>query len=1062
MTQFDSHPEQASFAQQAAATLLASSSVCHCHPEPPAFGGRGTWARRADASRPLRGNKTHAWRASLLHPANRLTRPPTLSILFAIATLVVIPLAHAGGPKYVAGASYFNSGTMGTPLTWSGGTINYYTDQGDLSPIYPGPSADALVADSFSQWTSISTAAVSAVHAGQLAEDVNGTNVYRNPDGTITMPADIQPTATSTPVGVVYDYDGTVTDAFLGQGAGDSSECFNNAVFGWIDNFATDAYFAHALVLINGNCLQTSSQQTDVEYRLVRVLGQVLGLDWSQVNDNVFTGDPPPSADDYAGLPVMHAIDPPNCIPITLCYSNPYQPKMDDQAALSRLYPVTAQNLPDFPGQQIFSTTTVGISGNVYFTNASGQSAQGMQGVNVVARWIDPSTGQPSRAYAAASVSGFLFCGNAGTTVTGFDDATGLPLNRYGSNDTTVEGFFDLAGLQLPNSASSGQYQLTVEAIDPLWATTVGPYEPWQVEPSGSSQPITVNVTLGGNVQQDVLMAGSALQKPAPFPATTYASPAAVPTGGDWTSALSPYGDLDYFWFSGQANRTLSVLVTALDESGLASDNKAQPVIGMWALSDPGTFPAPANTPSAFNTANPGMTMLNAELTQQTDFRMGISDIRGDGRPDYRYHARILYGDTAQPGRASVAGGTPLTIQGLGFESNTTVSVGNANVVPLAKSANQILLIAPAQADGVQNITLVDPPTMASSVMTGALTYGAGPNDTLTLLSGSNPSTPAGGQAPNPIRVQALEPDGATPVAGASVFFTATPAVAFSACSGAGSCTVVTDQGGQASTLVTVLTAGVITITAQLAPASYSPANQVQTTLLGTSSSLDIALVPQIAHIAQGAFANISLMARVLSNGSPLSGQTVNFALMKGLGTLSSSSVATNSNGYAGTTLQLSSMTGDVQVRACVAPGNSPCLTFYGTAVPTSGLQLWPVAGGSQMALEGQSFQPVIVQVTDLSTPPNPVQGVSVVFQSIVERSGSGSSTSGGDTTITQNPTPIILVSSQTVVVSDVNGLASFQPTTGGFAGPLEVLGTATAGTSNVQFEFQSLPVPTQ
>ena len=293
------------------------------------------------------------------------------------------------------------------------------------------------------------------------------------------------------------------------------------------------------------------------------------------------------------------------------------------------------------------------------------------------------------------------------------------------------------------------------------------------------------------------------------------------------------------------------------------------------------------------------------------------------------------------------------------------------------------------------------------------------------------------------------------------MFFTSSPAVGFSACSGTSGCTVVTDQGGQAFNFVTVLTAGVMTITAQLAPASYSPASQVETTLLGTSSSLDIALTPQTAHIAQGASASMLLTARVLSNGNPLSGQTVNFALMKGSGTLTSSSVATDSNGYASTTLQLSSMTADVQVSACVAPGNNPCLTFYGTAVPPSGLQVRPVAGGSQMAAEGQSFQPVIVQVTDLSTPPNPVSGVNVVFQSTVERSGSGSNTSGGDTTITQNPTPIILASSQTVVISDVNGLASFQPTTGGFGGALEVLGAATAGTNSVQFELQSLPIPT-
>jgi len=985
---------------------------------------------------------------------------PFFRLLLMIALVIaLVRFAQAGGPKYVAGVSYFNSGTVGTPLTWSGGVINYYSDQGDLSSAYPGPSADALVADSFSQWTSLSTAAISAVHAGQLAENVSGANVYRNADGSISMPADIQPSATGTPVGVVYDEDGSVTDAFLGQGAGDASECFSNAVFGWIDNFATDAYFAHALVIINGNCAQTSSQQTDVEYRLVRVLGRVLGLDWSQVNDNVFTHNPAPIPDDYTGLPVMHATDPPNCIPITLCYPNPYQPKMDDQAAISRLYPVTAANLSSFPGTQVFSAATARIFGNVYFSTASGQAGQGMQGVNVVARLIDPTTGQPSRAYAAASVSGFLFAGNVGNTVTGFDDPTGLPFNRYGSNDTTVEGFFDLGGLQLPNGASSGQYQLTVEAIDPLWSMTVGPYEPWQVQPSGSAQPIIVNVTLGGNVQQDIVMAGSELQKPQPFPATTYAAPAAVPLGGDWSSALSPYGDLDYFWFSGQANRTLSVLVTALDESGNVSESKAEPVIGMWALSDPGTFPAPANTPSAFNSAYLGVTMLNAELMQQTDFRIGISDIRGDGRPDYRYHARILYGDAAQPNRASVAGSTPLSMQGLGFESNTTISVGNVPVVPLFISANQVLLVAPAQPDGVQNITLNDPATTASSVMTGALTYGAGPNDTINLVAGSNPWTPVGGQAPNPILVQVLAQDGVTPVAGASVVFTSTLAAGFSACSGGSTCTVLTDETGLASTYVTPLAAGAATITAQLAPASYSPPKQVQTTLAARSLSVDLALVPQTSEIAQGASISVPLTARALSNGAPLSGTSIAFALVKGSGTLSAPGVVTDANGYATTNLQLSTFASDVEVSACVAPANLPCVTFYGTAVPASGLQLQAVAGNSQAVLAGQNFQPLVVRVTDLSTPPNPVQGANVVFQSTVELGGgTGSGISAGDTTITPNPTPIILSSSQTIVTTDGNGLAAFQPTTGGFSGGLTVVGHATAGTSNVPFALQSLP----
>ena len=831
-----------------------------------------------------------------------------------------------------------------------------------------------------------------------------------------------------------------MTDALLGQGAGDPSQCFGNAVFGGLDNFATDAHFLHGLVVLNGNCV-AQLPDPDVEYRLVRVLGHVLGLGWSQMNLNVQTRIPPPISDDYVGFTIMHAIDLPNCVPISACYSNggkvnPYQPKQDDRAAISRLYPGPT-----------FSASTARIHGKVYFPNASGQPGQGMQGVNVVARWIDPNTQQPSRAYAAASVSGFLFAGNVGTTVTGFNDSTGQPFNRYGSNDTTLEGFFDLAGLQIPNGGSSAQYQLTVEPLDPLWSGSVGPYQPWQVRPSGSAQPIIVNVTMGGDNQQDIVMQGGSIQKPDWFGPTTYSSPAPLPVAGDWAASLGPYGSLDYFWFSGQANRTLSVLATALDESS-----------GMWALSDPGTYPAPANTPSAFNSPLFGTTVLNAQLLEATSFRVGIADIRGDGRPDYRYHARLLYGDHINPARASVAGGTALAIAGLGFQANTAVAIGSGNAGTLAASANEILVTAPAKADGVQDIALIDPPTLASSILSGVVTYGAGPNDILRLIAGANPPTPVGGQAPNPIRVQALAPDGITPVAGATVVFSAIPAVGFSLCAQS-SCTVLSDQSGQASTLVSVLAPVVSTITVQLAPASYATPQQVQTTLVNKiETALDIALVPQNVSVAQGATVSVGLTTRVLSYGVPLSGQVVNFSLYRGSGTLNPASATTDSHGYASTTLQLSNFTSEVDGSACVGSNNNPCQNFHVFPVPVSALQLQPVAGNPQVINVGQAFQNVVVQVTDQSMPPNPVLGAGVLFQSLIGRASNGGLIiSGGDTKFTRNSMPIILGTSQVSVTSDANGIASIQPSTGGFQGALAILGTVTAGPGSLPFQLQSL-----
>jgi hypothetical protein len=321
---------------------------------------------------------------------------------------------------------------------------------------------------------------------------VNGTNVIANGDGTFTMPADILPAAVNKPVAIVYDSDGAVTSALLGSGAGDTFYCFTNAVFGGADNLSTDAHLLHALVIINGNCAQTSSQLPDVKYRLVRVLGRVLGLDWSQVNLNVITRIPIPTAADYAGFTIMHAADGVSCVPISICYSNPDLPKMDDRASLSRLYPVTPQNQSNFPGKLLFFENTIRIHGTVHFVDATGQPAQPMQGVNVMARWIDPITGLPSRTYAAASVSGFLFRGYAGNPVNGPNDGTGQPFDRFGSDDAAVEGAFDIAGLEIPDSSGSARYELTVEAIDPLWSQAMGPYGPWQVQPSGATPPIVV------------------------------------------------------------------------------------------------------------------------------------------------------------------------------------------------------------------------------------------------------------------------------------------------------------------------------------------------------------------------------------------------------------------------------------------------------------------------------------------------------------------------------------------------------------------------------------------
>jgi len=975
---------------------------------------------------------------------------PARSFLLRLASAVAIVLffamlSRAGGPEYVAGSSYFNSGTMGQPITWPQGQVNYYTDQGDLSPILPNVSANAFVANAFAQWTSVSAAALTATNAGQLAEDVNGSDIAINSSGTVTAPADITPSAIQTPVGIVYDYDGSVTDALLGADAGDPSQCFWNAVYGGVDNFGAGANFLHALVVINGQCALQSSQLADVEYRLVRVLGNVIGLGWSQMNLNVITGNPRPTPDDYAGFPVMHFMDPVTCVPITVCYANPYQLASDDAAALSRLYPSPA-------------ATTARIYGSVYFVDRLGKIAQPMQGVNVVARWIDPSTNLPSDEYGASSVSGFLFTGNAGNPITGLSDPLGNLYSEFGSSDQTLEGFFDLGGLPIPNGASTAQYQLSLEALDPLWSAGVCPYDLSQVAPSGTFQPIAVTVGAGGQFEQDIHLAGSAQPVP-PWAATeTWSAPAQVLPPGDWGGSLSGYGDVAYFLITAQANRTLSVAVTALDETSDPSESKAEPVVGLWTLGDPqGTAP-PALTPAPFNSETFGMSRLDAQVLNSNSFIIGISDLRGDGRPDYHYHAHVLYGDSASPPRVSVNGGA-ITLQGTGFAPGLAVALGSINVPLLATNASQMLAAAPAQSDGPQTITINDPVSGASSIMTNVLTFGASSTDQIVLLQGANPPTPVGTQATNPVIVQVLASNGVTPVDGATVGWTTTNGATLSTCGGASNCLAISNESGMASTWVTPAATGNAAITATLAPGVYSPAQSVAATMTATSSSSDIGVTTPYLWIAQGASVSVPLTARVVNLGAPQTGVTVNFAIAQGSGALSSASAVTSRNGYASVTLTLTNFTANVQLTACVAPGNNPCQTFYGNAVAAAMMNLQAVAGAGQV-VTGTAFQPLMVRVTDSSTPPNPVLGASVLFQSTVLRPlGNNLTLTPGDPTVTQTGMPVILSVSQSTAQSDANGLASFAPSVGSLTGPLEIEIQVSAGTTAVlQDELETFP----
>ena len=335
---------------------------------------------------------------------------------------------------------------------------------------------------------------------------------------------------------------------------------------------------------------------------------------------------------------------------------------------------------------------------------------------------------------------------------------------------------------------------------------------------------------------------------------------------------------------------------------------------------------------------------------------------------------------------------------------------------------------------------------------------GAASTDQIVLLQGTNPQTPVGTRAANVLRVRVVASDGVTAVNGATVAWSTTNGATLSACGGASSCSVITDESGLASTAITPAALGVATFTATLAPAVYNPAQSVSGTLSATSTASDIGITTPYLWIAQGASLNVPITARVVSTGTPQGGVTVDFRIAQGSGSLSAASAVTNSTGYATVTLTLTNFTGNVQVVACVASG-SPCQTAYGNAVAASALNLQAVAGAAQ-AITAAPFQPLTVRVTDSSTPPNPVLGADVLFQSAILRPPANDLTlTTGDTTVKPTGMPVILAASLSSTTSDANGLANFLPSTGSFSGILEVEIQVSAGTSaGLQDVMESFP----
>jgi hypothetical protein len=875
-----------------------------------------------------------------------------LLILALLMFLFGAQAAHAGGPRWVAGSSYFGASTMGQPVVWANGQVTYYTDLSALSAGVSQKQANTMVATAAAVWNGVPTAAVSIQWGGNLAENVDA-SITANGNGGITLPADVQPSATQDPVAVVYDESGAVIDGIYGAGASSPLACENNGVIPAVDRFSATGNLAHAVILVNGQCATTANQITMLQYELIRAFGYVLGLGWSQTNEEMFVGDQI-TAEGLGGWPIMHPIERLCGASGGQCLPNPTQLRMDDVAALNRLYPVTEANLAGFPNKKLTAAATISVVGTIRFP-----LGQGMQGVNVVLRPL--VKGIPAIQYTATAVSGEYFQGNAGNRVTGAVDASGNPLTQFGSNDPTQEGYFDLRYVPLPPGATSSDYQLTFEAVNPLYTgnDAVGPYSTGQVSPSGTMPTITLSgLTAGSSVTENVTIADAADEAQSGADGSE-SSPANVPASGEWTARMTGYGHSGWFQWWARADREFTVEAQALDESGAESENKAQVVIGAWNGSDAVGEPPVTGTVQPFNAQVSGLTALPVLTAADSEVRIGVADFRGDGRPDFAYRGRVLYADSVTPARLPAAGGQ-IVIRGMGFRSSCAVTVNNQPAPVTSVTPNAIVAAAPASG-GATELVLVavqDTQTLGMTAIGDGLSYDAQGEDAISLVTGPTGMAPMG--VPEPMTVRAMDLVRQTAAAGETVTFAVTEGTAALGC-GQGTCSVTTAGDGTATLMVTANSAALAQITASLTDGS-----SVLAEFTGTAPPGIAALTPNL-YLALGATAQWPVQALALTGtGAPLAGQNVAWTPETAGLTVAASEDTSGVDGTAANQITAGpfSTSAAATVNACLA-GTITCVAFTVTPVTPQTAILGAWSGTSQYVPAGQAFAPVALHVTD-------------------------------------------------------------------------------------------------
>ncbi len=881
--------------------------------------------------------------------------------------LILVKETPAAGPRFVTGTGAWVN--PGQSEGWATSQLLYFTDSGSLGSGVTHAQADAMVAAAAGVWN-VPTSSLTLSQGGALAEHVSSANTYLGNNGPV-FPADVQVTnEAAIPVAVIYDTDGSLTDLLLGSGASDPVACRQHAVTESVDDIQPDGHIHHALLVLNGRCVGSAAEQlTQMQYQLTRAFGRVLGLAWSQLNDNVFTAATTVTADQETYWPLMHPLDV-LCGPYSYeCMRNPFTLRADDLSSLSGLYPVTSGNLG--PEKQLSGSDAVFSWGRLLFP-----SGQGMDWVNVTVH----------RLHAGVLESWDLV---SATTGSSYQEALGNPVKQVQATNAGTpsgwnEGFYEFQAVPVDGLSN---LIFTTEAINPLYtgAYALAPYLRFPATPSGSPQTIVDYSAYGLDFVNLTMTANDAATGNVSAQAGTETAPAPLDPSGFQTGLLPSWGQSSWWSATVRAGRTWTLEVTATDEDGAATGNKAQPVAGVWRSTDAiGTLPTVAAQTVPFNSMVPGTTQLHvAAATTDSVMRMVVGDQFGAGRPDFTYKTRMLYADTVSPTTVGQGGGI-VTILGTGFQQGNVVKVNGVTATVQSLSSTQITVLVPSRVAAAAtfgravSVGVADLVTGGTTLAASALTYTNGVD---LLEQVSAPSTLKTGEtATTAFAVQVLATDGVTPLAGATVDLSVTTGTAqLNACGSAASCWVTSDSNGRVQSSVTGVAGGAVVLTAT----EISGGATVQVRLTDLDPVRSVALSSTTAFVAAGGSGGTwTLRLSAVEDGTAGTGVPVKWSSGAGVN-VSAASGTTGADGSSTVTVGVGSLASGATGTLTACAWETVCTTWTVTSVDPSQWQVTLVSGAGQSTASGGTLLPVKVLVTDAAG--DPLQGAALtVWQRVL------------------------------------------------------------------------------